>query len=232
MDGTLVDTEPYWIQAETGLVIVHGGSWSTDQAHALVGQSLDYSSTVLQAAGVDLDTRGIIDHLIAEVIAAVQRRIPWRPGARELLAALREADVRCAMVTMSEQPLAHEISRQLPTGSFEFLITGDAVRRGKPHPEPYLTALARLREQDAGIEACRVVALEDSIPGLASAQAAGLTTVGIPHFVKLSDGPGRTIWPTLDGIAVADVEQLAATALQSAETGGARSAFDSAQELL
>ena len=40
MDGTIVDTEPYWIAAERALVEAHGGTWSHDQAMQLVGQSL------------------------------------------------------------------------------------------------------------------------------------------------------------------------------------------------
>ena len=41
MDGTLVDTEPYWMNAETPLVEAHGGSWSHEQALGLVGLGLE-----------------------------------------------------------------------------------------------------------------------------------------------------------------------------------------------
>ena len=37
MDGTLVDTEPYWIDCEFELVEAHGGTWNLDHAHAIVG---------------------------------------------------------------------------------------------------------------------------------------------------------------------------------------------------
>ena len=40
MDGTLVDTEPYWIAAEYALVQEYGGVWSDEHAHALVGNAL------------------------------------------------------------------------------------------------------------------------------------------------------------------------------------------------
>ena len=42
MDGTIVDTEPYWIAAEHALVEAHGGTWSHEQAMQLVGQSLTF----------------------------------------------------------------------------------------------------------------------------------------------------------------------------------------------
>ncbi len=208
MDGTLADTEPYWIQGELELVAAHGGTWSEEQAGALVGQSLVFSSRMLQAAGVDLTSRQIIDHLIGHVVQSVQREIPWRPGARELLAELRAAGVRCALVTMSEKPLAEEIRRQLPEGTFDFLMTGDMVQSGKPDPEPYRRALELVQEANPAASADNVVALEDSLPGVTSAQAAGLITVGIPHFIPLPQDDGRTHWDTLDGRSVADLQSL------------------------
>ncbi len=48
MDGTLVDTEPYWIAAEHELVAAHGGTWSHEQALQLVGNSLLASARILQ----------------------------------------------------------------------------------------------------------------------------------------------------------------------------------------
>ena len=106
MDGTIVDTEPYWIRAEKELVESFGGTWTTEQATALVGQALEYSAGQLQQAGVELGIREIIGHLTDRVAAEVRAAVPWRPGARELLAALREEGVPCAMVTMSETLLA------------------------------------------------------------------------------------------------------------------------------
>lgn len=208
MDGTLVDTEPYWIQGEMELVAAHGGSWSKEQAEAMVGQSLVYSSGILQAAGVELSSRQIIDHLLGHVVQSVRKEIPWRPGARELLADLKAAGIRCAMVTMSEKPLAEEIRRQLPTDTFDFLVTGDMVDHGKPHPEPYERALGLMQQLNADATADNVVALEDSLPGVTSAQAAGLITVGIPHFIPLPGDSGRTHWNSLSGRTVADLQTL------------------------
>ncbi len=219
MDGTLVDTEPYWIGAEFALVQAHGGEWSHEQALALVGQSLVHSAGVLQQAGVRLTVRAIIDHLTADVIRQVRLEIPWRPGARELLRDLVDSGVRCALVTMSEAPLAAEIIAALPSGYFEFMVTGDAVRHGKPHPEPYLTAVRRLQLLDPLLTVHECVALEDSIPGVASAQASGVVTVAIPHAVPLREDAGRTTWSSLSGRTVADLRTLVA---DRADTLGAR----------
>ncbi len=75
MDGTIVDTEPYWIEAEHELVAAHGGRWSHEQAMQLVGQSLVFSARVLQKAGVSLEIREIIDTLTAQLKPPLPRAV-------------------------------------------------------------------------------------------------------------------------------------------------------------
>ncbi|MFJ4265399.1 HAD family hydrolase [Paenarthrobacter nicotinovorans] len=208
MDGTLVDTEPYWIAAERALVEAHGGSWSHQQAMQLVGQSLLHSAAVLQRAGVKLEAREIVDTLSAQVIARVRQEVPWRPGARELLDELHAAGIRCALVTMSEGPLAGVVVESLPKPYFEFMVTGDTVTHGKPHPEAYLTAVERLKLDDPTLTIDHCVALEDSVPGATAAMAAGVVTVGIPHQVPLPEDHRMILWDTLVGRTAADVGRL------------------------
>jgi HAD superfamily hydrolase (TIGR01509 family) len=208
MDGTIVDTEPYWIEAEYQLVTAHGGSWSDEQAEGLVGQALTFSAGVLQSAGVKLSVREIIDTLTEQVTSKVREAVPWRPGARELLLALRDRDIPCALVTMSEKQLAVEVARHLPEGTFDLLVTGDRVAKGKPDPEAYQTAFDELAASTGLTSKDRVVAIEDSLPGVTSAKAAGVVTVGVPHFVALPSDSADYLWSTLEGRGVADLEGL------------------------
>jgi HAD superfamily hydrolase (TIGR01509 family) len=206
MDGTLVDTEPFWMAAEHDLVREFGGTWTDKDGQSLVGNPLLTSARVIrERGGVDLPDEVIVDRLIEAVTLIVRNgRVPWQPGAHELLTELNALGVPCALVTMSYSGLAEAVVEMLPRGSFDVLVTGDMVTHGKPHPESYLTAAARL-----GVRPADCIALEDSPPGLASAQAAGCRVVGIPHIVALEPGPGLTIIPTLAGI---DVEALTALA--------------------
>jgi HAD superfamily hydrolase (TIGR01509 family) len=222
MDGTIVDTEPYWIRAEKALVEAHGGTWTHEQATLLVGQALEYSAGQLQLAGVDLGIRDIIDHLTRRVTADVRSEVPWRPGARELLAALRADGVTCAMVTMSELPLASAIAENLPEGTFAHLVTGDRVSRGKPHPEAYQLGFDLLATDVPGLDKRGVVAIEDSLPGVTSALAAGLVTLAVPHFVPLPPDPRRTDWTTLEGRGPADLEDLLPGAREAGVPSGDR----------
>lgn len=195
MDGTLVDTEPYWMAAETALMAAHGLEWTHEQAMLMVGNELTTSADIMRSFGLPLATDDVVQTLLRGVIERVRERIPFRPGAQELIGSLVDAHIPMALVTMSYRPLAQAVVDGLPEGTFRTLITGDEVTRGKPDPEPYLTGASVL---DVAPSAC--IALEDSVPGMASAIAAGTLTVGIPNHVPLEEQPGAVLVQTLEGL--------------------------------
>ena len=196
MDGTIVDTEPYWFAAEFEIVEMHGGQWSHEHARALVGSDLlDSGAYMRKHGGVDREPAEIVEMLLDRVVAQLRVEVPWRPGARELLAAVNEAGIPTALVTMSWKRFADQVVECLPSGSFRVLVTGDEVTRGKPHPEPYVLAADRL-----GIDARECVAIEDSPTGVRSALAAGCRVLGVPHVVEiprdLDQGSGQLVIAT------------------------------------
>jgi HAD superfamily hydrolase (TIGR01509 family) len=204
MDGTLVDTEPYWIAEEHLLVEQHGGIWTDEHANQLVGNDLLVSAAyILAHSPIELTPLEVVNELLAGVAARVAEHVPWRPGARELLASLVAQGVPCALVTMSWESLATAVVNNLPKGTFAAVVTGDAVSHGKPHPEPYLAA-ARLLGAEPG--AC--IAIEDSPPGVASAVAAGIPTIAVPHHVPVPVTLGAVQIPTLGSLQPADLLRL------------------------
>ncbi len=207
MDGTLVDTEPYWIAAEVDLSAEHGGTWDDQLALDLVGMSLEASAAELQArAGIRGTITEIVHELMGRVVAQVRSNgVPWRPGARELLAAVRAAQVPCALVTMSWKPLTDVVLAAIPAGTFDVVITGDAVDQGKPHPEPYLRAAAAL-----GVAPGDCVAIEDSLPGIASATTAGTRVLAVQAKVPVPAAPGRSRLASLEQVGLADLRRIAA----------------------
>ena len=204
MDGTLVDTERYWMAAEEELVEAFDGTWTHDDALALVGSGLWEAAAVFQAKGVDLEADVIVARLTARVREQLtEHGVPWRPGARELLEALREASVPTALGTMSIRSMADDIIEAIPFTAFDVVVTGDAVEHAKPHPQPYLLAAERL-----GLDITDCIAIEDSPAGLTSARTAGAIAIGVPNILSLDDAPSSVIWPTLVGATVADLAAL------------------------
>jgi HAD superfamily hydrolase (TIGR01509 family) len=204
MDGTLADTEPYWVDAEYQLVKDHGGTWSDEHADALVGNPLEVSAHYIrQHAGIDLPVPQIVQGLLLNVVDRLREEIPWMPGARELLELLRTSGIPCALVTMSYRSLTDPVVSALPPGSFAAVVSGEEVVRGKPDPEPYLTAAARL-----GVDPTACVAIEDSHPGTASALAAGARVLGVQRRLPLSAAPGLTVVSSLTGLGPQDLQAL------------------------
>ena len=211
MDGTLVDTEPYWINAEHAIVEEAGGVWSDEYAHQLVGNDLMVSAQFIKDhSPVELEAVEINEELLVRVIAQVREHVPWRPGAVELLTALGEAGVPSALVTMSWRSLAEAVVTALPEDTFAAVVTGDEVEHGKPHPEPYLAAARTL-----GVEVRDCVAIEDSPTGVRSAVAAGVPTLAVPHVVPVPVTTGAVQVPSLQGLRPRDLRTLFDGARQS-----------------
>ncbi len=209
MDGTLLDTEPYWIEQERALVASYGGTWSDEDAHNLVGNALLVSAQYIRDhSPVDLEPLEIVDRLQSGVIARLREQVPWRPGALELLTGLREAGVPCALVTMSWRLMVDVVVDLLPPGTFATIVTGDEVSRGKPDPEPYLLAAFTL-----GVAAGDCVAIEDSVTGTESALASGARTITVPHVVQVPPRAGLTVLDSLVGVGPHDLLALTAPAL-------------------
>jgi HAD superfamily hydrolase (TIGR01509 family) len=206
MDGTLVDTEPYWIAAEFAMAEKYGAPWSDAHALQLVGNDLVESGRYIKKVmELDLSPDQIVEELLDGVVAQVAQAVPWRPGAVELLASVRAAGVRCGLVTMSYQRFVAPILAQLPPESFSVVVTGEQVAQGKPHPEPYLTAAAAL-----GVPPEECVAIEDSNTGAKSAEAAGCLVLVVENHVPVLEGPRRVFRDSLLGVSVDDLHGLSA----------------------
>jgi HAD superfamily hydrolase (TIGR01509 family) len=206
MDGTLIDTEPYWMAEEGEMIAAAGGTWSRADAEELVGNELLRSAEIILARTPVTGTpEQVVERLLAGVVTRTRTGLPWRPGARELLEECVAAGVPCALVTMSWAPLADVLLEGLPEGTFSAVVTGDQVAHGKPSPDPYLVAAERL-----GVAPVDCVALEDSGTGVRSATAAGVPTVAIPHVVPVPDTDGMVRVPTLVGVGLQELAALAA----------------------
>jgi HAD superfamily hydrolase (TIGR01509 family) len=132
--------------------------------------------------------------LTTRVLEQLEETVPWRPGSREMLTAVRESGVPTALVTMSIRRMADRIAASVGFTAFDVVIAGDEVTNGKPDPEAYLRAAIAL---DVEITDC--IAIEDSEFGVAAAVASGATTLALPLHVRLPESPAYTRWESLEG---------------------------------
>ena len=200
MDGTLIDSEPYWVASEIALVERFGGTWTHADGLKLVGQGLPFSALVLQRAGVDLEVDDIVTTLTDHVMELLSESVPWRPGAVSMMHGIAAEGIPQALVTMSMNRMATLVANLIPGGPLATVVSGDQVERPKPDPESYLLGAQRL-----GVDIRSCVAFEDSPAGVASARAAGAVTIGLPNLVDISETPADALWESLSEKSLDDV---------------------------
>jgi len=201
LDGTIVDSEPYWLLSEQRLVEEFGGTWSEADGFALIGAGLTNAAEHLQKCGVDMPVDAIVKRMVDEVDEMNARQVPWRPGARELIRSIHDAGIPQVIVTMSYRTTANFVADEV--GLFAGVVCGEDVTHSKPHPEPYVMGAALV-----GFDASECVALEDSVPGSASAVAAGAVTIAVPLHVPLPESENYTIWHTMVGRDVSHIREV------------------------
>lgn len=204
LDGTLIDSEPYWMQSERELAEAHSATWTEEDGAELIGMNLYESSKVIKAKiGSDLHHEEIIGRLTDRVNQQLAREIPWRPGAEALLRNIKKKRIKTALVTMSMRRTALQVVEAIPFKAFDVVVAGDDVVHGKPHAEPYVKAATLL-----GVKPEECVAFEDSITGLLSAEAARTKAVGIPNLMLIPQREGRILWPSLEGVSIKQLRSL------------------------
>lgn len=216
MDGTLLDSEPLWLIAETNTMQAMGCDWDQDdQEHCLggpVNRVVAHMRSKLSTHTADkFDSSWVEAYLMAQVLDQYGRGdIPWMPGARDLVASARALNLPLALVTNSPRAIvegAHlGIIADLGYDPFGVLVVGDEVGKPKPHPEPFQTAATRL---GATPSAC--LAVEDSPTGVLAAIAAGCHVIAIEHLAPLADLAAASRIKSLAGHSFESLWKLATT---------------------
>jgi HAD superfamily hydrolase (TIGR01509 family) len=182
MDGTLVDSEKVWEIALFELAERAGGKLSRSARHAMVGNSMASSMRILREdlGQPDRPEEPDVKWLTSRVFGLFREGLVWRPGAAELVRAVKLAGLPTALVTSTGRLLVEAALDTLGRENFDVVVCGDEVNMPKPDPEPYRTAAALLR---VPIEEC--VAIEDSPTGVASALASGAVVLAVPAELEL-----------------------------------------------
>jgi HAD superfamily hydrolase (TIGR01509 family) len=188
LDGVLVDSEQVWDEVRRHVVAERGGRWTDEATTAMQGMSTPEWAAYLSTLGAT----GTPDELAEAVIGAMADRyrehVPLLPGAVEAVTALSG---RWPLAVASSSP--PELIRVVLAAAgvadrFRAVVSSEEVEHGKPAPDVYLAAAARL-----GVDPGRCVAIEDSGNGLRAAAAAGMTVVAVPnpHFPPPPDALAR-----------------------------------------
>lgn len=186
MDGTIVDTEPLWIAAQSAFLERRGlPPLTRAQEQRLVGASPAITAAVFAEQGASGDPRAIATEVTDQVVASLGTGVAARPGALALIREHRAAGVPLALVTNSGMELVDAVLTALGLAtSFDTIVAAEDVTEGKPDPQGFLLAAERL-----GVEATECLVIEDSRNGLRGALAAGCTVLVVPHGIAIDPDP-------------------------------------------
>lgn len=189
MDGTLVDSTQAvnrsWLRwgAEAGL-----GPSFTGAEHGVPARQM--IATLVAAELVEESVARLTELELSDTDG-----VTILAGAAELMASIPEA--RRAIVTSCGRKLCLV---RLDAANFSApltVVTIDDTSRGKPFPEPFLEAAARL-----GVDPARCVVVEDAPAGLEAARAAGCATIGVVGTHLAADLVADLVVPGLDRLRV------------------------------
>jgi HAD superfamily hydrolase (TIGR01509 family) len=177
LDGVLADSEPWWSQIDTKLLAEYGITYRGEYHKNVLGVSYRlavefYKNAFHISAPVEelMRRRG---EIATEFFA---NRVDLFSSAKETLEELRQLKLRLAVATSSVRASALPfLERTGIRSSFEVIITGDEVERGKPHPDIYIFTTEKL---NLAPNACLVI--EDALSGVAAAKAANMPVAAIP----------------------------------------------------
>jgi|WetSurMetagenome_2_1015567.scaffolds.fasta_scaffold273219_2 mannitol-1-/sugar-/sorbitol-6-/2-deoxyglucose-6-phosphatase len=178
MDGLLIDSEPFWREAERLVFASVGLQLTDDDCQLTTGLRIDevvgYWFARHPWTGTPQEVVG--ERIVRQVIAFVGTRGVALPGAEHALALCERAGLQLALASSSAPALIDAVLERLGlAGRFEAVHSAVHEKRGKPHPDVYLAACAAL-----DVPPAECVAFEDSVNGVRAARAAGMRCIAVP----------------------------------------------------
>ncbi len=203
MDGTLIDSEPIWLEAEIEVMAEVGCKWDqADQINCL-GGPMDRTEKYMQKRSNNIKPYGYFGKRLEEVMEIkLAQKLELLPNALNLLKQCQNLSIPMALVTASTGKLMRSALTKFPKDIFAATISYDDVVKTKPDPAPYLLAAEKL-----AVDITQCVVFEDSLTGIKSALGSGAQVVGIPHLVTMPADPNLRV---IDSLTQIDIKQVLA----------------------
>ena len=182
MDGLLVDTEAVYRDAMARVIVEMGHDMAHEAFRAMIGLP-DNTEILTNRYGADFPVAAFNDRVEVVAEEMIAAGVPLKGGVHEILDHLDALALPRAIATSSShRAVASHLGASGVIPRIQTIVARGDYARGKPHPDPYLTAADRL-----GVHPADCLALEDSYNGVRSASAAGMMTVMVPDLLEATD---------------------------------------------
>ena len=183
MDGLLMDSERVGLEVLHGCGKHQGFGIPLAMIRETLGSNKESASDYYHGVFPALDTDRLFqDFKDAMCALALEGKIPLKKGAKELLAALKEKGIPCAVASSSgPSTIRTYLASAGIIACFSALVSGAGLP-SKPAPDVFLRAAEAL-----GVQAHGCLVLEDSVNGVRAGRAAGMTVCMVPDMLPYSD---------------------------------------------
>lgn len=179
MDGLLIDSEPFWREAEKEVFAKVGITLTDEMCFQTVGLRIDevvqYWHERLPWDGMSFEA--IETAIVDEMLIRINADGKPLPGVLELISTLGNYDVKMAVASSSYLRLIDATLNKFGIyDTFDVVQSAESEQYGKPHPGVFLTTAAKLE-----VEPTKCLVFEDSIGGMVAAKAARMKCVVVPE---------------------------------------------------
>jgi len=177
LDGVLADSELWWSEIDAKLLAQYGVNYRGEYHRNVLGVSYRLAVEFYKKVfDLSVPAEGMMRQRAEIAIDFFANRVGLFPSAKRVLKELRQMNLRLAVATSSVSASVRPfLNRHNLTSSFDVIVTGDEIERGKPQPDIYLRAAEKL---SLAADACLVI--EDALSGIAAAKAAKMRVAAIP----------------------------------------------------
>lgn len=180
MDGVIVDSEPYSMQALVEVLREYGIEPTTEDLRRSYGRGIrdDFEHYFRKyRVSADIEVAMIRKH--ARYFRLADGHLRAFAGVRSLIERLRKGGYRVGLASSGSREKVQFGMTALGLGElFKAIVSGDDVTQSKPHPEIYLLAAQRL-----GMQPSACVAIEDAPAGIEAAKRAGMRCIAVTNSV-------------------------------------------------
>jgi HAD superfamily hydrolase (TIGR01509 family) len=206
MDGTLVNTERLWKQAEKDMLAAHGCTYNPETHKEFLGMAVrEFIDAVREAYGLmDVSSEQLITELNTRVKAILMTDTLPTTGAEVFVQHIVDSGIPCAIASNSSHEIIEfTLKNQRWLDGIPMRYSSDDVPHAKPAPDLYLHVAELL-----GVAPQECLTVEDSLTGVRSATAAGMTCYAVPDFELADVEAYRQITPHIFESLVDVLEHL------------------------
>ncbi len=183
MDGVIFDSESVWKLAFNEANKKFNLNLTENYRQSTCGQNETDVRKDLKRTYLNLDVDAYRDYMCQFYKDYISKQgIPLKTGFLELVEYLKQTNHKIALATGSDKQYVQIMFKHAHLNIhkiFDFIITGDEVKNGKPDPEIYIKASNGIKEQSANC-----IVLEDSLNGIKSAFVAGCKPIMVVDIIK------------------------------------------------